>query len=374
MICWQSCVTWLSIAVAVIVCLRAAMKMFVHKSCKTFRDLEGSNVIVTGGSVGIGRSTVVELVFKGAKVVFTGRDFNAVKNDTIPAIIAALTAERMVDKPTSTKEDLAAWEQEIRSGTWDQQGNFSSPRLWFRRVDFSDLREVEEFTLWFKSTNMKLNVLINNTGGVFLSHKLTAQKLEWTMGINHFAHYYLTELLFSTLTNESRIINLSSSASKMNSTDISEDTDWEEFLNLPKDKYSVNTSYARSKLANVLFSLGLQHIFDSRGLKMKSVSVHPGVVASNFFNRTHYVVKILETIFTPIKYALLKNNFEGSQTTLHCVHTDFNSLAGGKYHVDCKETPMNKYVTDSLVEKFMRHSQTMIEKAVNKPILSLSSK
>ena len=42
-------------------------------------NLEGKHIILTGGSLGIGRATAKMLVYKGAKVLITGRSDNRLK-------------------------------------------------------------------------------------------------------------------------------------------------------------------------------------------------------------------------------------------------------------------------------------------------------
>ena len=63
---------WLAILEAALLRITLIIESFVIGYCKPFRVIEGSSVIVNGGVVDTGMSTVAELVLKGATVVFTG--------------------------------------------------------------------------------------------------------------------------------------------------------------------------------------------------------------------------------------------------------------------------------------------------------------
>ena len=61
-------------------CIRVYHKRNSHLS----KELKGKLVVVTGGTSGIGRETVVDLFMQGATVVFNGR-----KSERIASIIVA---------------------------------------------------------------------------------------------------------------------------------------------------------------------------------------------------------------------------------------------------------------------------------------------
>lgn len=370
--CYLKNIATVFLAIAVI---RFILKKFVYRRNSHTRDLEGSTVLLTGGSVGIGRATLVELVRKGARVIFTGRDVASVRNLTIPAVLAALVQDQQTGLSWPKAESLAQWEKEIKSGSWDDQGNYTSSRIWFRKVDFADLRQIEELAKWVKSLGQQIHIMINNAGSMFTGNKLSAQGYDMAMGVNHFAHYYLTELLFSQLAEECRVINVASSIVDLPFVSrVSEDIDWEAFLGVGGTKGGPFNAYANSKLANIMFTVGLQEILNKKKKKAKAVSLHPGVVASEFSTRWDglFLKHLFGNLWTFMGKIFFRTILEGSQTTLYCVHAALEDLADGGYYSNCCHKTTNKDVTPQVVKVFMDKSRQKVEAALSTKIVALA--
>ena len=86
-------------------------------------------------------------------------------------------------------------------------------------LDLSSFASIEKFAANFEAEHGKLDILMNNAGVMALPTKeLTQDGLEKQMGINHFGHFLLTNLLLGPLLaagrsgGDARIINLSSQA------------------------------------------------------------------------------------------------------------------------------------------------------------------
>ena len=63
-------------------------------------------------------------------------------------------------------------------------------------LDLSSFASIEEFAANFEAEHGKLDILMNNAGVMALPTKeLTQDGLEKQMGINHFGHFLLTNLL-----------------------------------------------------------------------------------------------------------------------------------------------------------------------------------
>lgn len=107
--------------------------------------------------------------------------------------------------------------------------------------------------------------------------RLTRDGHEMTMGINHFGHFYLTYKLWHLIreSNSPRVINLSSSAHRMNGPDYKIDP---ENIFYQNGGYAPWVAYSASKLANILFTKELQRRMDESRMNGVSISVHPGVV------------------------------------------------------------------------------------------------
>src|SRR5690606_23325047 len=97
----------------------------------------------------------------------------------------------------------------------------------------------------------RLDVLINNAGGVNSKREITADGFEKTFATNHLSYFLLTNLLLDLLkkTGTSRIVNVSSASHYKGKI---------EFDNLQGEKkYFIMQAYANSKLGNVLFTYEL---------------------------------------------------------------------------------------------------------------------
>ena len=119
--------------------------------------MEGKRVLITGGNSGIGRVTAIELAKLGAEVVLACRD-----SDKTQAALEQIRAH-------GTAENLP--------------------------VDLSSLASVRDLARTFLERYDRLDVLINNAGTFPAKLNLTADGFETQFGVNHLAHFLLTNLL-----------------------------------------------------------------------------------------------------------------------------------------------------------------------------------
>jgi len=68
------------------------------------------------------------------------------------------------------------------------------------KLDLNDLHQVKEFADSFKEKFNRLDILLNNAG-IFapLERLVTTQGYERQFGVNHLAHFLLTNLLMDLL-------------------------------------------------------------------------------------------------------------------------------------------------------------------------------
>jgi len=249
--------------------------------------LPGQVALITGGNVGIGRITAIELAKKGFKVVIAGRSLER----TQPVL--------------NHINSLAVDEQAI-----------------FLPLDLASLDSVRESARLFLQLNLPLHLLVNNAGVAGL-RGLTKDGFEMTFGVNHLGHFLLTQLLLEKMQSSglSRVVTVSSRAHKRTAG-----IDWDALCQ-PTRSWTGIREYAVSKLANLLFSAELAKRV--QGTSVSTYSLHPGVVDTEIWralpNWARPVIR-LRGFLTPE---------EGALTTLHCaMHAP--QQESGLYYADSK--------------------------------------
>ena len=210
-------------------------------------EAERRVALVTGASSGIGKSTAIRLVALGWQVTGVGRD---------PERCAAAQAE------------IAAV-----AGA----GGFTMVR-----ADFTSMAEVKRVADQVANRTVRLDVLVNNAGGVRDRQYITAEGTEATFAANHLAPFLLTRELLPLLTasaasrptGTARVIAVSSSAHRMIGA-----LDWGDLQSLDGG-FQPAFAYGRAKLATILFTSELARRAGPEGIVAQVM--HPGRVDSNF--------------------------------------------------------------------------------------------
>jgi len=202
--------------------------------------LTGKICLVTGATAGIGRITAAALAGQGAQLVVHGRN----------------------------KAKTEATVQEIKASTGNQL-------ISYLLADFSDLDQVRTLAKNFQDRYQHLHLLVNNAGGFFNKRIPTPYGVELTFLVNYLAPFLLTNLLLDTLKNSapSRIINVSSEAHRQDQMDF-------ENLDFKKGYFGIK-AYARSKLANILFTYQLARRLEGTGVTVNAL--HPGHIATDIW-------------------------------------------------------------------------------------------
>ena len=201
--------------------------------------MKNKTVLITGANSGIGRVAALALAKEGATLVMVSRD--RARGEAALADVKASTGNRSV-------ELLIA--------------------------DMSSMRQVRALALDFRKNHGQLHLLINNAGGIIGERRVTEDGFEATFAGNHLGPFLLTHLLLDLIKKSApaRVINVASEAARGGSMD---------FADLHFEKgYNQLKAYARSKLANVLFTRELARRLDGCGVT--AVAMHPGVVRTRF--------------------------------------------------------------------------------------------
>src|SRR3712207_4442576 len=128
------------------------------------RDLNGTTILVTGATDGLGKRVARELAGKGATVLLHGRN----------------------------SERLEAALEDIRKET-------GSERLGSYLADLSSLAQVRAVAERILSDQVRLDVLINNAGVIVRERKESEDGFELTFAVNYLAHFLLTSLILQLL-------------------------------------------------------------------------------------------------------------------------------------------------------------------------------
>ena len=206
-------------------------------------DIADQNVLITGGSSGIGLATATALAEMGARVTITSRDVGRAEK-----------AVRFIEEGIGVRVDGEV-------------------------VDLSDLASIRALADRYNARHDHIGVLVNNAGGVFGSRRETTNGTEMTFATNHLGPFLLTSLIASCLGGDaaSRVINTASVAhTRANEGIVFDDLNWEH------RRYKMMDVYGHSKLANILHA---RSINDRTGPDVQAFAVHPGVVATSFGGR-----------------------------------------------------------------------------------------
>jgi NAD(P)-dependent dehydrogenase (short-subunit alcohol dehydrogenase family) len=246
--------------------------------------MEGKRCLITGATAGIGLVTAAELARRGAHVIGVGRSSRRCDQ----------AIERIRQQvPTATVE--------------------------YRLADLSSQAEIRRLAQEVKTSTPRLDVLINNAGGIFLTRQESVDGLEMTFALNHLAYFLLTNLLVDLLTSTShaRIVSVSSAAHK------GARINFDDFQ--AKTNYSAWRAYQQSKLANILFTRELSRRLESR--RVTANALHPGFVRTEIFRAEGFTGWLLRRAAD--LFALTPER--GAMTSLHLATSPEVEGVSGKY-------------------------------------------
>lgn len=200
-------------------------------------------IILTGASDGIGAAAARQLVADGHTVALVGR----------------------------SKQKTEALAQKLDAD--------------FFLADFTRFSEVRTLAARLKDSYPRIDVLVNNAGGIFGNQTRTEDGFEKTLQVNHLAPFLLTNLLMDTLTaSNASIINTASVGARLFGK-----IDLDDLNN--ERRYSANKAYGDAKLANILFAKELHRRFSEQGIS--AVAFHPGNVMTSFASDTTSVLRYI---------------------------------------------------------------------------------
>ena len=179
----------------------------------THVDMANKVVLITGGSGGIGKETAKGVAHQGATTVIVGRN-----------------------------------ERRSQQAVVEIQQAAGHQRVSFIAADLSSQAEIRRLAQQFKADYDRLDVLINNVGGLYGERWETADGIEATLAMNHLNPFLLTQLLLPLLKQSApgRIVNLTTGGHRMAKLDFDDlqARQWYRGLDI----------YGQAKLANLLWT------------------------------------------------------------------------------------------------------------------------
>ncbi len=250
--------------------------------------MEDQLCLVTGATAGIGKAVADALAGLGAKLLIHGRDNSKLGE----------TETWLIDR---------------------------HPGLVVRSfcADFEDLSEVHEMAYSIAESDMQIDVLINNAGSFFNSRQGTQYGVEKTFLVNHLAPFMLTtELLGQGVLNQNaRIVIVSSDGHKMGSINFDD-------LEYRKGYFGMK-GYARSKLANLLFTYELDRRLQDSNISVNAV--HPGHTVTDIWRTNFGVIGPALKWFMGLFGRTLE---EGADTVVYLASDEELEGLSGKYFAD----------------------------------------
>lgn len=280
--------------------------------------------VVTGASAGIGKAAAKALATAGWRVIGIGRN---------PARSAEALAEIRAHAPAAQVDMLVA--------------------------DMAVIAETRRVAGEIRGLTDKVDVLLNNAGGIGKERVITPEGNEACFAGNHLGPFVLTHELLPLLRQAAataapgdvRIIGVSSSAS-----DLSQGFDWNDLQML--ENHQSSPAYCNAKLANILFTRGLAKRLEGTGIVAHAM--HPGVVSTNFASygdaQLQQIVATMEDVSVSAE--------EGADTLVWLATSAEGGQTSGGYFYQRAEVPANPVAgDDATVERLWRETEAIVARA-----------
>lgn len=208
--------------------------------------LSGKNVLVTGGTSGLGSELVKTLLGKGCHVVATGR----------------------------------------------RTGDFNHDNLRYVVVDFCDMRSVARTVEKMVEEEGGFDIVINNAGVLSPPEFITTSDgYEYSFQVNFLAHLLVNEIILNKtdIHREILIVAVTSPVYRIVSRDLIVMTD--------RDEYRPFRAYSLSKLYMALMCQHLPERFRNR--QLTCIGFDPGVFSSGIYRMQNVIFRFLYHIAAP---------------------------------------------------------------------------
>jgi NAD(P)-dependent dehydrogenase (short-subunit alcohol dehydrogenase family) len=252
--------------------------------------MKNKTCIITGATSGMGLATAASLAGMGATLGLVCR--NKTKGELI--------LKSIIEKTKNNKIELFV-------------------------ADLSSLTEIRKLAIEIKAKFPKIDVLVNNAGGINPKPIKTIDGYELTFAVNHLAYFLFTHLLLDNLkaSPKARIVSVASVASSYGKIHFND-------LNF-ENNYGSFKAYAQSKLANIIFTYELASRL--KGTNVTANCLHPGMVKTRFATGLNSYFGFFWKLINPILITAEK----GAETAIWLATSPEIEGISGKYYSNKKE-------------------------------------
>jgi NAD(P)-dependent dehydrogenase (short-subunit alcohol dehydrogenase family)/carbon monoxide dehydrogenase subunit G len=247
--------------------------------------LSGKQVVITGGTSGIGKAAAFELARKNAILTIIARN----------------------------RKKAMQVQREIK----EQTGN---PHIDFIVGDLSLMADIRVVVERLIEQKKKIDILINNAGALFNERMETAEGFEQTFATDLLGVFYLTQKLVNhfSMSGHARIINVSSGGMYTQKIDVND-------LQNKKAPYDGAKAYARAKRGIVILTMLWAKRLHQKGIVVHAM--HPGWVD------TPGIESALPG-FHSLTKSILRTPEQGADTIVWLASAREPGLSSGRFWLD----------------------------------------
>jgi WW domain-containing oxidoreductase len=251
-------------------------------------SLVGKTILVTGCNSGLGLETMRVLAGRGAHVIGAART----------EAKASEAAATVTGKATGVACEL------------------------------SEPASVRACVETVKNMGVPLDAIVANAGIMALPKLNQSHGYELQFFTNHIGHFILVTGLLDRLTDDGRVVMLSSAAHQM------APAGGIQFDNLSGERgYKGWVAYGQSKIANLLFAKELSRRF--AGTRKTANAVHPGVIATNLGRHLGMSSVVASAVWGLGNALFLKTIPQGAATQCYVAANPKAATISGEYWADC---------------------------------------
>jgi NAD(P)-dependent dehydrogenase (short-subunit alcohol dehydrogenase family) len=284
-------------------------------------DSNSPVAVITGASSGIGKEVAKALAAQGWRIIGTGRD-----------------AGRMAAAETEIREVSTTGEVEMLA------------------ADLSLMADAVRLARDIAARTDRLDVLVNNAGGMCSELVMTEEGYEQNFAANHLGPFLLTDRLLPLLRSTAAGRPKGSVRVLMTASDAGEmipGLNLDDMQNL--ENFSSGLAYCSGKLANIMFAKALAGRLAADGITAHAV--HPGAVDSNFF--TYASAETRERTKDLQKFT----EAQGADTLIWLATDPVGGETSGGYWFQREQRPCKSAEDAATLERFWAESAKLVARA-----------